>query len=391
MKLALSISHNVASLNQAESIYINQIVYDLRRQGCDVTALSLGEAFFDIPMMDFEKLDFSRGYHYSDSQGLPELRSKIADYYHARYNAHVSAADEVLISAGSKAIIYMAMLATLEPGSDVLIHEPAWLSYPEQAKLVGATPRFIPYDTPIELFPSYFGELTKMLVINNPNNPAGRLYTIDELTYIYDQCRSRGIYVLIDEAYSDFVYGDDFHSMAKLFPSKDGIIIVNSLSKNLGISGWRIGYVISDPQVIQHLLKINQHIITCAPTVLQQYCNRYFDEILAITLPQVRDLIEKRNRVAKMLKKLNLPTLPGGATFYFFVSIGDYQGKSNDFALSLLTNYHIAVVPGSAYGSSTDRFIRISIGTESEERIWEALVVIKNHITSKSRSANSAL
>lgn len=377
---AMPIRKDVAAIPQAISIYFNQIVYDLKRRGQDVTTLSLGEAFFDIPMMDFNKLDFNKGYHYSDSQGLPELRHKLADYYATHYGAPVSADDELLISAGSKPLIYMLMLTLLEPGDQVLIHEPAWLSYPEQARMVGAQPGFIPYDCPIEKFQDHFTARTRMLVINNPNNPAGRLYTMDELRALYEQCRPRGIYIMVDEAYSDFVVDEPFHSMAKVIPDKDGIVVVNSLSKNMGISGWRIGYVIASPPVITNLLKVNQHLITCAPTILLQYCSRYFDDIISVTLPQVRDVVEKRARVAAMMDELGLGRLPGGTTFYFFVNIGDYAGTSMQFALSLLLEHNISVVPGSAYGASTDRFVRVSIGTESEERIWEALIVIKRHI-----------
>jgi aspartate aminotransferase/aminotransferase len=377
---AMPFRRAVADSPQAMSIYFNQIVYDLRRRGQDVVALSLGEAFFDIPAMDFTKLDLVRGYHYSDSQGLPELRQKIAAYYCDHYGANVSGVDDLLISAGSKPLIYMAMLTVLEPGDEVLIHEPAWVSYPEQAKMAGAVPRFIRYDCPVSEFSAHFSPRTRMLVINNPNNPGGRLYTADELRDIYRQCRSRGIYIMVDEAYSDFVIGDEFHSMARIIGDKDGIIVVNSLSKNMGISGWRIGYVIAAPVFIAELLKVNQHIITCAPTILQQYCSRYFDDIIAVTLPQVTDVVKKRERVAAMMDELRIARMGGGTTFYFFVEIGDYPGTSIDFALSLLLDHNIAVVPGSAYGDSTDRFVRVSIGTESEERIWEALVILQRQI-----------
>ena len=185
---------------------------------------------------------------------------------------------------------------------------------------------------------------------------------------------------MVDEAYSDFVVDSSFTSMATVVPNKDGVIVVNSLSKNMGISGWRIGYIISSESVIQTVLKVNQHLITCAPTILLQYCTKYFEEIISVTLPQVRDVVEKRKRVEKMISDLGMVCLPGGTTFYFFVSIQGYSGTSQEFSLSLLLEEKISVVPGSAYGKSTDRFVRISIGTESEERIWEALVVIRRHI-----------
>ncbi len=369
----------VAGMGEAESIRINQMVYDLRRSGVDPITLSLGEAFFDIPLFDFTRLDIEKSYHYSDSQGLPELRAKIAEYYGKYYAATVDPDREILISAGSKVLIFMSMLATLARGDEVLIHEPAWLSYTEQAALVGATSRFIPFDTPTARFREHFSPRTRMMVVCNPNNPAGRVYSESELRALYQDCRSAGVYLLVDEAYSDFAE-EGFVSLARIVPDKDGVIVVNSLSKNLGMSGWRIGYAIASNPTIRQMLKLNQHIVTCAPTILLQYVARYLDAILAVTLPQVRDVTAKRARVAAMIERVGLKQLPGSATFYFFVGIGDWPGTSVEFAESLLRERHIAVVPGSAYGKSVDRFVRVSIGTESEERIWEALQVIADRI-----------
>jgi aspartate aminotransferase/aminotransferase len=373
----MRLSAAVERIPEAMSIYFNQLVYDLKRAGEDIVVLSLGEAFFDIPLFDFRKLDINKAYHYSDSRGIPELRAKIADYYRRYYGAPVDPQTELLISAGSKPILYMALLCTLDPGDELLVHEPAWLSYQEHARLIGATPKFIPYDSPVEKFEDYFTPRTRVLVINNPNNPAGRMYSRLDLEVLYEACRTRGIYLLIDEAYSDFVLDQGFVSLAEVAPDKDGAIIVNSLSKNMGMSGWRVGYLISNPFIVDAVLKANQHIITCAPTILLYYCATYFDRIIGVTLPQVREVVRKRARVSKMMDQLSLRRLGGGATFYFFVDIGDFPGTSQDFATKLLYERSIAVVPGSAYGESTDRFVRVSIGTESEERIWEALQVIQ--------------
>lgn len=374
------ISNKVQEIPEALSVYFNQLVYDLRRKQRDLITLSLGESFFEIPYFGFRQLDFNRGYHYSHSRGLPELCEKIANYYRFRYDASICA-DNIIISAGSKVIIFMCMQSVINPGDEVLVHEPAWVSYKEQAHLVGADVGFIPFHHSTDRFSEYFSDRTRMLVINNPNNPAGRIYTKEELLDIYRQCRSRGIYLLIDEAYSDFVLDDSFASMAKLVPSLDGVIVVNSLSKNMGMSGWRIGYVIAEPKLLSALLKLNQHIITCAPTILQQYLAEYFDGILAHTLSQVKDIVKKRERVSRRMDQIGLRYLPGSATFYFFVDIGNYSGNVHDLALYLLLEKGISVVPGSAYGATTGNFLRISIGTESEERIDQALLVLRDVLT----------
>ncbi len=384
-KVVMQLSRIINKIPQALSIYINQIVYDLKRRGYDVTTLSLGEAFFDIPLFDFSKLDLDKCYHYSESQGLLELREKIGAFYGKQYGVKVDHHKEILISAGSKPLIFMAMQAILNPGDEALIHEPSWLSYQEQLKMLSAVPKFIPYNCNISNFVEYFTEKTKLLILNNPNNPAGWLYRKEDLEMIYEECRKRGIYVLVDEAYSDFVVNKaDFCSMARIAEDKDGIIVVNSLSKNMGMSGLRVGYVISSSNVIEHILKINQHLITCASTIVLHYLARYFDDIIKITLPQVKSVVEKRLRVENMLKKNELKFLPGSTTFYFFVNIEDFPAPSLDFSLYLLLKHKIAVVPGSAYGESTERFIRLSIGTESEERIHDAIMIMRNLIVCKS-------
>ena len=384
IKPPLQISEKVKEIPEALSIYINQLVYDQKRKGKDITVLSLGEAFFDIPQFDFSKMSFVKGYHYSDSMGIPELREKVAEFYEKEYNAKINPKDEILITAGSKPAIFFAIQAVLNQGDEVLIHEPAWLSYKEQIILAGGVDKFIPYNCAVDDFNKFFTEKTKLVIINNPNNPAGKVYSKEELISLYTQCRSRGIYVLVDEAYSDFVIGEDrFHTMASIVPDKDGVIIANSLSKNMGMSGWRIGYIVTTAELLRYILKLNQHIITCAPTVLQYYMATYFEKITSITLPQVREVVEKRKRVANFMDKIKLKRMSGTATFYFLVDIENFPGDALDFALHMLLIKQVSVVPGFAYGDSVGRFVRVGIGTESEERIHDALLQIQDLINIK--------
>ncbi len=376
----MQLSKKVNSIPEALSVYMNNVVYAMKRRGDTIKVLSLGEAFFDIPMFPFEEIDFKKGYHYSESRGMPELREIVAKYYTEKYGAPVNAENEILISAGSKPLIYMAFQAVLNPGDEVLIHEPAWLSYPEEIKLANGVPKFIPYDCPVSEFEKYFTENTRMVVICNPNNPAGKMYSKADLEKLYAMCRPRGIYVLADEAYSDFVIDEGFTSMVNVVPDKDGIIVVNSLSKNLGISGWRIGYVISTPDVIYNVLKLNQHLITCPATLLSMYVAHYFNDIVRVTLPQALDVVRKRKEVTGYMQSIGLKPLDGSATFYIFMNIGDYKYSSMDLGLYLLTKYGISVVPGLAYGQSTERFIRIGVGAESMDDINECLNTIKRVI-----------
>ena len=143
------------------------------------------------------------------------------------------------------------------------------------------------------------------------------------------------------------------------------------------MSGWRVGYVISNETIIYNILKLSQHLITCPATVLCLYLEKYFDEIRNATIPQVEAVVRKRNETTEYMRSIGLEPLRGSATFYTFVDITGYGHTSLEYALYLLLKYHIAVVPGSAYGASTDNFIRVGVGTEEDDRLKDALHTIK--------------
>jgi aminotransferase len=367
------LSRVVAQTPEAASIRSNNRVYELRRRGREIIVLSAGEAYFDIPLQPFEALPYPSLYHYSHSRGIPELREKIAGYYAERYGVAVDSERELVVTAGSKAAIYMAMMSVLDPGDEVLIHEPTWVSFPEHARFCHAVPVMMPYQSEVGDYARYLSPRTRLIIVNNPNNPRGRVFTRTELQYLVDVARERDIYILADEAYSDFVENDRFHSLGGFDGDKGNVIVCNSISKNFGMSGWRIGYLISNPALIQQALKVNQHLITCAPTVLQQYIARYFDTIIDITMPQIRDVVRKRRELGEYIEGLGLKVLPGSATFYFFVSIAPSALSSEEFCDRLLDEHGVSVVPGSGYGASCDSFVRVSIGAESLENVRAGL------------------
>lgn len=385
----MTLSRRVTQIPQALSIYMNQLVAALRARGAELIALSLGDTFFTVDWPSFDSLDMDRGSNYSDSRGIADLRAALCEFYSRQYGAKVDPSREILVTAGSKIAIYLAMQTILDPGDEVAIQEPAWLSYQEQVRLLDGVPRFFPYDVPASQFSEHFTPRTKIVLLNNPNNPAGKIYSAAELKAVYRQCRSHGIYLLVDEAYSDFVTGDRFQSLAALVPDKDGIIVVNSLSKSMGIAGWRIGYAIAAAPFLDQMLKLNQHLITCAPTILQQYVAKHFDGLMNATIPQAQELARERAAVGSIIDEMGIRRMGGEATFYFFLSIGDYEGDSVDFALSLLLEDGISVVPGVAYGASTDRFIRISLGAETRERLIAALQKIKSRIDRRTFDADA--
>lgn len=366
---------------EAMSIKYNTKVYELQRQKKKVAVLSLGEAFFNIPRYSFSNIPFEKGYHYSNSRGLIELREKVSNYYNKKYGVFSDANTEVLISAGSKIIIYMALLAILNPGDEVIIFEPAWVSYTEQVRLCRGVPKTIPYNENLENMKKYITGKTRALIVNTPNNPSGKVYSKEELQFLFKIAARYDLYIISDEAYSDFVLEQEpFVSAGCLDKKKERIIIINSLSKNLGISGWRIGYVITNPELINIILKVNQHIMTCPTTLIEYYLIHYFDDILNVTKPQIKEVVEKRMIISKYMEEIGLSYLPGTGTFYFCVSIEGSKLNSEEFADRLLSEYYIATVPGLGYGKSLDKFLRIGVGTESLEVIKKSLMTIKKLI-----------
>jgi aminotransferase len=367
---------------EAISIKYNTKVYEKQRRGEDVIVLSLGEAFFDIPLYKFDDLPYPKIYHYSHSRGIPELREKISKYFSDIYDVSLDYENEIIVTAGSKIAIFMSLMALLNPNDEVLIHEPAWVSFPEQVKLAHAKPIQIPYEKSVYDFEEYISTKTKLIIINNPNNPTGKIYSLEELSHLYYLAKKYHLYVLSDEAYSDFVINqDDFISFANLDVNKEHSIVVNSISKNFGISGWRLGYLITNSELINQILKINQHLITCPATILEYYIANHFDDIIKITKPQIIDLVKKRQEITIYMDSLTMQYLPGNTTFYFFVSISPSKLSSEDFCLKLLNEYSISVVPGIGYGPSCDKFIRISIGSESMDRIKKGIDTIKKLIS----------
>jgi aspartate aminotransferase/aminotransferase len=339
--------------------------------------MSLGEAFFDIPLLPMDDLPYPAVNHYSNSRGIPELRQRLATYFADEYAVDFDPDSEILITAGSKAAIHMTLMSILNPGDEVLFSEPGWVSYPEQIKLCYGVPVSMPFDHAVSDYERHITERTRAIIVTSPHNPRGLVLSEGELRDLVELARKHDLWLLSDEAYSDFLLDGSFVSAGRLDPSKERVVIFNSMSKNFGISGWRLGYVIANRQLINRVLTVNQHLITCPATILEYYLAHHFDSLLEITKPQIRRVVEVREYLARYMSEIGLSALPGGATFYFFVSLGDSGLRSEEFATRLLYEQHISVVPGVGYGASCDSFVRVSIGTASLEENIRGVAAIK--------------
>jgi len=383
-------ARHLDSIVQALSIRVNNLVYEMRSRGEDVIVLSLGEAFFDIPLFPFDDLPMPGSYHYSHSRGVPELRQKLGHYYRQEYGVPVDPDTEIIITAGSKAGIFMALMAALDPGDEVLVLEPAWVSYTEQIRLCHAVPVMVPHDRSVFDLGDLVTARTRVVIVNNPNNPSGKVLTRAELAHLHELARRRNLFLIADEAYSEFVPDASFVSCGALDPEKHHTIVCNSISKNFGMSGWRIGYLIGSGALMGEVLKINQHLLTCPATILEHYVAQHFDEILEITRPQIADVVERRREIAAFIDASSIAYLPGNATFYLFVSIAPSTLSSTDFCTRLLAEHKVSAVPGIGYGESCDHFIRLSVGTERMDRVKRGITLIGQLIRETSAAATAA-
>ena len=363
------------NVGSATSIEFNEMIYELLRRGKKPIILSYGEAPFDPIEIDFKFEIQKAGAHYSGSKGVPKLRRIIVEELNSNIDAELSSEDNILLTAGSKMGSYLAFLALVDPGDVVVLHEPAWVSYREHARLISAETRFISYqeDLLTGLIRIQKEVKPRILVINNPNNPRGKVYTEKELQKVIEYCGQENILVMIDESYSEYLVNEPFFSCTKLIENFSHVLVLQSISKDLGLSGWRIGYIIAAKEVVNTIVPLNQHLITCAPTVLQLALADNYKEIRANAKKNIAELMSKRELVRKLLVEYKLFPLEGNSTFYFFIDIGRYVMDVKKFCYDLLMEDYVSVIPGVAYGNSTSTFIRISFAAEPLDRIKAGL------------------
>ena len=363
-------------MQKAMSIYINELVYDLKSQNLDICTLSLGEAFFELEKPNFDHYEVDDLVHYTSSRGHPRLLQTLKKYYKSMHDAVVDT-EEIMVTSGSKIAIYMSIMHSLTMSKKkVAILEPAWLSYVEQVSMAGGEPINFGMNEAIDQVLDALDDSFCCLIINNPNNPSGLRYTEKDLRQLFQTCKQFGINVIVDEAYSEFIPSEqEFVSSSRFISEYDNVITVSSLSKNMGMSGFRIGYLVSNPKIVDAIIKYNQHLITCAPTILQIYIADKFFDILEQTKPQIEKITKKRQKVLDHCRFKNITILEGDSTFYFMMKIQNTESIF-DFCMRLLLNDHLSVVPGKAYGESCENYIRIAIGTETLERITSAIDLI---------------
>ena len=305
-------------LNEAMSIKINEIVYRKISKGEKVITLSLGEGFFSLPEFKItEKLNM-KGAHYVDSRGVLELRKKLSHHF-SKTSSYAVNADNILITSGSKLGIFQCLKALLNAGDEVLLIEPTWLSYEAQCELANLSVTRIPQNIPLEEVDKFISKKTKGIILNNPNNPSGLIYPKDSVKKLKALCEKTGITLFLDEAYVDFIIPEyKSKDLDEIEDLNNHIVIVNSFSKSFGLSGWRVGYLITSADNIKKIVPYNQHLATCAPAILQYLLIENFEKLIDTCVPQAIQMTKRQSELGSMRKVLVLNVVSPEPLFIFY-------------------------------------------------------------------------
>ena len=343
--------------------------FDIVSEMEDVISLGVGEPDFDTPWHIRDEgiytLEKGRTFYTSNS-GLKELRVAIAEYLRRRFEVSYDPLHEILVTVGGSEGIDVALRAMLDPGDEVLIPEPCYVSYVPCVVLADGVPVTIELKeenqfrlTKEELL-SAITDKTKILVMPFPNNPTGGVMRREDLEEIAQVCIEKDIYVLSDEIYSELTYGADHVSIASLPGMKERTLLINGFSKSYAMTGWRLGYICGPQVIVEQMTKIHQFAIMCAPTNSQYAAVealRHGDADVA----QMRTAYDQRRRyLMHAFKEMGLSCFEPFGAFYVFPCIKDFGMSSDEFATRLLEEEHVAVVPGSAFGACGEGFVRIS-------------------------------
>jgi len=343
--------------------------FDIVSEMEDVISLGVGEPDFDTPWHIRDEgiytLEKGRTFYTSNS-GLKELRVAIAEYLRRRFEVSYDPLHEILVTVGGSEGIDVALRAMLDPGDEVLIPEPCYVSYVPCVILADGVPVTIELKeenqfrlTKEELLAA-ITDKTKILVMPFPNNPTGGVMRREDLEEIAQVCIEKDIYVLSDEIYSELTYGADHVSIASLPGMKERTLLINGFSKSYAMTGWRLGYICGPQVIVEQMTKIHQFAIMCAPTNSQYAAVealRHGDEDVA----QMRTAYDQRRRyLMHAFKEMGLSCFEPFGAFYVFPCIKEFGMSSDEFATRLLEEEHVAVVPGSAFGACGEGFVRIS-------------------------------
>lgn len=355
--------------------------FDIVSEMKDAISLGVGEPDFDTPWKVRDEAIYSleRGRtFYTSNAGLKELKVEIANYLYRRFSLEYDYAKEMLITVGGSEAIDIALRAMLDPGDEVLIPQPSYVSYLPCTVLAGGTPVVIDlkeenqFRLTAEELEAAITDKTKILIMPFPNNPTGAVMEKADLEAIAEIVIKHDLFVLSDEIYAELTYLDNHVSIASLPGMKERTVLINGFSKSHAMTGWRLGYACAPAEIIEQMLKIHQYAIMCAPTTSQYAAVeavKNCDEEVA----QMREEYNARRRyLMHRFQEMGLQCFEPFGAFYVFPSIQEFGMTSEEFATEFLNRKKVAVVPGTAFGDCGEGFLRISYAY-SLDNLKEAL------------------
>ncbi len=363
--------------------------FDIVAEMPEAISLGVGEPDFDTPWKVRDEAIYSleRGRtFYTSNSGLKELRIEIADFLDRHYGLKYDPITEMLMTVGGSEGIDVALRAMLDPGDEVLIPQPCYVSYEPCTILAGGVP--VPIDLkeendfrlkPEEL-EAAITDKTKILIMPFPNNPTGAVMEKEDLEPIVELVKKHDLFVLTDEIYAELSYTTTSHVSIASFPGmKERTIYINGFSKSHAMTGWRLGYVCAPEIIIQQMTKIHQFAIMCAPTTSQYAAVtaiRDCDDDVANMREEYND---RRRYLLNRFKQMNLKCFEPFGAFYVFPSVAEFGMTSEEFCTKLLKEKEVAVVPGTAFGESGEGNVRISYAY-SLENLKKAMDRIEDFI-----------
>ena len=349
--------------------------FDIAAEMDDVISLGVGEPDFDTPwhVRDEGIYSLEKGRtSYTSNAGLKELKEEIAKFLKRRYDLTYDPIKEMIVTVGGSEGIDICMRAMLDPGDEVLIPQPSYVSYEPCCVLANGTPVIIElkaeneFRLTAEELEAAITPKTKLLVLPFPNNPTGAIMERKDLEAIAEVIEKHDLYVLSDEIYSELTYTDNHVSICNLPGMQERTILINGFSKSHSMTGWRLGYACGPEAIIKQMLKIHQFAIMCAPTTSQYAAveaMRNGDEDVAQMKAEYN---VRRKYLLKRFKEMGVDCFEALGAFYVFPCIKPFGMSSDEFATAMLKSKKVCVVPGTAFGDCGEGFLRISYAYSME-------------------------